>query len=221
MKTTEPTALRLDNGVFVATEFSAKGGVEYRRSATRVQETPHGQRAEWDTTRHITHLDLHHASKQIVGRAQYLVGRYCANTPLGYYLPDRNRHAFEAAMLPVAEAAAVFNDEATRVGYDRRVRVAFYTFTVATDDTKIAARLAETVLERLRALSAALHARDREAYDRARDTARNLEALAVGIQREAIEAALECATFARKKLVEDPGALLDLEPLDAAERLFY
>jgi hypothetical protein len=213
--------LRLDDGVFVATEFSAKGGVEYRRSATRVQETARGQRAEWDTTRHIPNAELHFASKQIVGRAQYLVGRWCATTPLGYYLPDRNRRSFEEAMLPVAEAADVFNAEAERAGYDRRVRVAYYTFTVATDDTKIAARLAETVLERLRALSTALHARDRDAYDRARDVARNLEALAVGIQREAIEAALECATLARKKLVEDPGALLDLEPLDAAERLFY
>lgn len=217
----KPNALKLDNGVFVSTEFSAHGGVEYKRGRTKVEENTRGERAEWGTVRLISDKEMYLASKQIVGRAQYLLGRYCASTPLGYFLPDRNAAKFAAEMAPVERAASIFNNEAQAIGCERRVRVAWYTFIIQTDDTKIAARLAETVLERLKGLSVALHARDREAYDRAKDTARNLPALAVGVQREAIEAALECADYARKKLVSDPGALLDLEALDAAERLFY
>lgn len=219
---TKPTELQLDAGVFVAAEFTARGGIHYHVVNPTV-EAPNGEgtRAEWTTARTIDHAELHVASKQILARARYLLGRYCVSTPLGHFLPERNRVVFAEAMLPVSNAALAFNSTAHSTGYERRVRTDFYTFTISTDDSKVATRLAEIVRERLAAMSAALHARDREAFDAARGAARNLASLAVGIQREGIEAALECADIARKLLVTNPGAVLELEALDAAERLFY
>lgn len=221
-------------GYIIATEFGASGGVHYERpSAGReVRETRggRGRLERYETTKRIDDLESVAMSNQIVNRAYYLVEKFCTRTPLGYYCPAERLTDLDRAMEEVTETAQLFNDCQRDEGGARRVTVALYPLRLAMDDRRAAVRLSETVRERLRAVTDALRAGDVKATENALDRCRNLEGLATGVQREAIQVALDSARDAKRQLAEalrggadalQAAAALDVEAIEATERLFY
>lgn len=213
--------LALTKGSFLIPEFSATGGVSYRRigDGPSVQE---GDVLETDYTTHkrVDHVGLVALSKSIVNRAYGVLDRLACNTPIGYFAPAEVADQIAQGLAPIMVAAREFNEAAKAMGSERRCRVACYSVTVSEDDASAAQRLTCVVRERLQDLRDALDARNAKDYSTAWDRARNLAKLATGIQSDAIQLALDSCKVQRTDMLRDQPTPIDFSMLDSALSLF-
>lgn len=224
--------LLLARGIFFVVEFSAKGGVSYKRIGHEWSETHEDKSltAEYSTRKQVDHIGLATWSRKVVNAAYNVMERYCSPTPIGYWIAEEHSSKMLAELAQVKQEAQSLNSHASSVGSHRRAYIDVYAMRVGEEDLeKTAKRLAETVRERLDSLREDLLKGDLNAYATSWRRAKNLPRLATGIQAESIVLALEAAKESRSKLAEavrgktDPvtaGAALDLTPIESAIFLF-
>lgn len=221
--------LEFKPGYILALEFSATGGVSYRREATIEEQDGEGMRAELHTHKHVDHVELNKNSRAIVNQAYHIVDKYATPTPLGYWVDELALSKITTELAGAQEAAAVFNELAKTLGSARRIEISVYPLALAENNEMAARRVARDVRDRIQAIREALAAADRKGFDLAWDKAKNLDRMATGIQADSIRMALDHAKTVKTQLLEalragyapvDIAAALDLEPLDAAISLF-
>ncbi len=224
--------LTLARGVFFIVEFSAKGGVSYKRIGTEWSEEHEDKSltAEYSTRKEVDHIGLATWSRKVVNAAYNVMERHCSPTPIGYWIAEENTSKMLTELAQVKEEARSLNSHAASVGSHRRAHIDVYAMRVGEEDQeKTAKRLAETVRERLDSLREDLFKGDLNAYATSWKRAKNLPRLATGIQAESIVLALEAARESRSKLAEaikaktEPskaGAALDLCAIESAIWLF-
>jgi hypothetical protein len=224
--------LNLARGLFFVVEFSAKGGVAYKRVGKEQVEQHEDESltAEYTTRKEVDHIGLAKWSRQIVNSAYNVMERHCSQTPIGYWIAEENSSKMLAELSQVKMEAGKLNMHARQLNSHRRVAIDVYAVQVGQEDEeKTAKRLAETVRERLDSLREDLQNGDLNAYATSWKRAKNLPKLATGIQAEAIIFALEAARESRSKLAEaiknrqEPakaGKELDLTTIESAIVLF-
>jgi hypothetical protein len=219
--------MTLSAGVFMIPEFSATGGVTYRRTGASQEQTGDILEADFSTHKTVDHVGLVSLSKSIVNRAYHVLDKLAVNTPVGYFAPAEKVAQIREGLAPIQTAAAEFNAAAKMVGSMRRCNVSVYMVQIAEDNESAANRLALVVRERLSDLREALAQGDLKAYGTAWDRCKNLHKLATGIQSDSIRLAIDCAREAKATLVSrtKAGATVaeanvDLNALDAAISLF-
>lgn len=221
----------MHHGVFIQPEFSVAGGTRIERTpvGTEAINRGRGLRTDYKATKIVDDLDMEAEAVQIRTRAYYILGKYCAKTPLGYFADDEALASIEADLAPVREAASIFNRASESIGSPRRVVVEIYTLELREGDERAAARLAKHVVDRLRELRAALKAGDRKSFEAAWDRVGNLDRLASGIQAEAVREALEEAKAMKARLLEmirfgyapaAAGEQINTDSIEATEGLF-
>ena len=229
--------LSLARGLFFITEFSAKGGVAYRRIGEE-DKTVHedeSMTAEYSTRKEVDHIGLQTWSRKVVNAAYNVMERYCSATPIGYWVSQERSQAMLDELGQVKLEARKLNEFARTVQSRRRALIEVYAIEVGEDSLEsIATRLAQTVRERLSSLVEDLRNGDLNAYATSWKRAKNLPKLATGIQAESIVLGLEGAKEARSKLYEALKAIpaaqedrrkkvgeeLDLTALESAIWLF-
>lgn len=217
-------------GFIVNCEFSALGGVRYKRKQLGEKQLgERGLQREHHTEVEIDNVELLKESKAIIGAAYYVMDRACVNTPVGYFADEGQLSAARKGLAEVQSAASMFNEMARLLGSERRVTIDVFPFEISPANEYTARRLHKVVRERLEALRDALHGGDRKLFEASLDKARNLEKLSTGIHADAIKLALEVAKERKSELLEllsagngneIAGSKLDLEPLQAAINLF-
>jgi hypothetical protein len=224
--------LSLARGLFYIVEFSAKGGVAYRRVGEESKEVfaDESMVAEYSTKKEVDHIGLQTWSRKIVNSAYNVMERHCSQTPIGYWIAEDKAPKMLEELSRVRMEARKLNDYARTVNSRRHVSIEVYSVAVGKeDDEKTAIRLAETVRERLNSLREDLFNGDLNAYATSWKRAKNLPKLATGIQSESIVMALEAARESRSALAEalknkqDPkkaGAQLNLDAIESAIVLF-
>jgi len=224
--------LNLANGIFYIVEFSAKGGIAYKRVG-KAWEEEHADKsltAEFTTRKEVDHIGLAKWSRQIVNAAYNVMERHCSPTPVGYWISEENAPKMLAELTQVKDEAQKLNKHATSVNSGRRAHIDIYAMKVGEENLEqVAKRLAQTVRERLDSLREDLVNGDLNAYATSWKRAKNLPKLATGIQAESIVLALEAAREARSKLAEaiknkklptEAGKALDLTTIESAIFLF-
>lgn len=224
--------LDLARGLFFVVEFSAKGGVAYKRIGKEYVEEHEDESltAEYTTRKEVDHIGLAKWSRSIVNSAYNVMERTCSQTPIGYWIAEEHAPKMLAELAQVKDEAWKLNKHAASIGSQRRVFIDVYQMQVGEESQeKTAKRLAETVRERLASLRDDLALGDLNAYATSWKRAKNLPKLATGIQAEAIVLALEAARESRSKLAEaiknrkkpeDAGKALDLLTIESAIMLF-
>ncbi len=218
-----------DTGVFLIPEFSATGGVSYRRTGRT--EDREGERliADFSTRKEVDHVDLVSASRTLLNSAYAVLEKHATPTAVGHFVDEEGELAVREEIAKLSAEASEFNLAARKVGSERRVRIAVYAVALVIDDERAAARLAETVRERLTEMREALANCDRKAFDATYEKSGKLDRLATGIQADAIRMALEGAKSARREIVElgrdglvrhEISERLDLSAIDSALALF-
>jgi len=225
-------ALTLNRGLFFIVEFSAKGGVAYKRVGAVHEEKFEDESltAEYTTRKEVDHIGLAKWSRQIVNAAYNVMERHCSATPIGYWIAEENSSKMLAELAGVQMEAQKLNKVARDMRSGRRVLIDIYSMTVGQeDDEKTAKRLAQVARERLESLREDLANGDLNAYATSWKRAKNLPKLATGIQAESIVLALEAARESRSKLAEaiknkkteiEAGHSLDLTAIESAIFLF-
>lgn len=210
--------LNLSRGIFFVTEFSAKGGVAYKRIGEE-QKTVYADEsmeAEWSTRKEVDHIGLQTWSRKIVNMAYNVMERHCSATPIGYWVSEEKAPAMLEELAQVKLEARKLNDFARTVHSKRHVLIDAYAIKVGEENLEsVATRLAQTVRERLESLAEDLRNGDLNAYATSWKRAKNLPRLATGIQAESIVLGLEAAKEARSKLYE---ALKDIPEVQRKER---
>lgn len=218
-----------DAGCFLVPEFSATGGVSYRRT-DRVEEIK-GDRltADFSTRKEVDHYELVSQSRALINRAYAVLDRHATPTPVGHFVDPEGELSVREEIAKLAAEAEAFNTRATEAGSERRCRVAVYAVALVVDDERAATRLSETVRDRLVDMIAALTECDRKAFDAVYEKSQRLDRLATGIQADAIRMALDAAKKARRDIVElgrdglvkaEIRDRLDLSMIDSAIQLF-
>ena len=235
MQTEIVKPLNLARGIFFICEFSAKGGVAYRRIGEEQKEVfeDESMRAEYSTRKEVDHIGLQTWSRKIVNMAYNVMERHCSATPIGYWVSQDKAQAMLDELTQVKMEARKLNDFARQTAKSqRRVTIDVYAVQVGEENLEQAAtRLANTVRERLESLAEDLRNGDLNAYATSWKRAKNLNRLATGIQAESIVMGLEAAKEARSKLYEASksktdeekrkvGQSLDLTALESAIFLF-
>lgn len=217
------------NGCFLVPEFSATGGVSYRRTGRRTVESGERLIEEFETRKEVDDQALVTESKSLINRAYATLERYAVHTPVGYWVDPEGELAVREGLVEIQETAADFNARARRAGCERRVTVAVYAVALVQDDAGAAKRLRETVLDRLTGLRDSLARADRAGFDKTWDRARGLDALTCGFLADAVRTALEVAKTRRTEITElvrdgltahEIGERLDLDALHSAISLF-
>jgi hypothetical protein len=227
MSTAQPFAV--GDGFVIVPEFSLGGGVHSKSKNRGKRKVNDGQGVEmrYDVTKRVDDMKRYKAGVALRTRAYYLTDRHCTNTPLGYWLPRENEAAYNKDMSVLGEEVVDFNQAAIKAGSDIRMTCQWFKLELHTDLAAACTRLARLVRERLQTLATALVVGDRKVFEAEWERCNNLERLATGIQREAIEQALETAKQLKTVMLEAQrtGGNLptheDVEPILATERLFY
>jgi hypothetical protein len=204
----------LPDGLFLIAEFSATGGVEYRRTATETETSGDAIREEYAGIKRVDHVGLVSLSRQLVARAERAVASRATRTPLGWYVETARVTEVFAALEDLQREAQDFNVAATAANSERRVRIAAYPMQIALDPVLAAERLRALVRERLGHLRDALVARDAGAAKNALTRAAGIERLAHGVLRDAVVFAIEDARAGIKALAS--GDEIDTSQIDAA-----
>lgn len=217
------------NGCFLVPEFSATGGVSYRRTNRREIESGTRLVEDFETRKEVDDVALVTESKSIINRAYATLEKHTVRTAVGYWAAPEAELAVREALQALESEAVDFNVRAKAAHSERRVRVAVYAVGLIMDDAAAAQRLRETIVERLTGLQSALAHADRSAFDKVWEHASRLDALATGIQADAIRMALDSAKRSRSEITElvrdglvpsEIGSRLDLGPLESAISLF-
>ncbi len=217
-------------GYYVIVEFSATGGVKYRRRDSRedvikVDEETTKIEGEFTTDKKIDNVAVIGNSVRIVGAAHHLIEKLTTPTPLGPFVDVGQLAELDAALAELREAARLNNAIATRLGSARRTTIEIYPVEINVSNEKVARRLAATICERLGMIRAALVAGDRAAFEAEINLARNLHRLSTGIQADAIRFAVDAAKAEKTGMLDrirngatpaDAGAGCNVEMLDAA-----
>lgn len=224
--------LSLAKGIFFIVEFSAKGGVAYKRIGDETKEvhSDESMTAEYSTRKEVDHIGLQTWSRKIINSAYNVMERHCSQTPIGYWIAEANAPKMLEELGQVKLEARKLNDFARTVRSQRRAIIEVYAMQVGEENLEsVALRLAETVRDRLENLRVDLVAGDLNAYATSWKRAKNLPKLATGIQAESVVLALEAAKELRSQLAEalknkqEPikaGAALDTTAIESAIWLF-
>lgn len=224
--------LNLAKGLFYIVEFSAKGGIAYRRIGEETKEvrSDESMTAEYSTRKEVDHIGLQTWSRKVVNAAYNVMERYCSATPVGYWISEDKSYDMLQELGQVKLEARKLNEFARTVGSQRRAIIEVYAMQVGQEALEATAiRLAETVRERLESLRLDLLNGDLNAYATSWKRAKNLPRLATGIQAEAIVLALEAAKTSRaelserlrnKQTPEKAGSELNFDAIDSAIVLF-
>lgn len=219
--------LDLAKGIFFVVEFSAKGGVIYKRiGSEQVEEhADESLTAEYTTRKEVDHIGLNKWSRKVINSAYNVMERHCSPTPIGYWISEEHQSKMLTELAQVKDEASKLNKHAASVGSNRRAYIDIYAMQVGSEDEeKTAKRLAQTVRERLESLREDLANGDLNAYATSWKRAKNLPKLATGIQSESIVLALEAARELRSKLAEalknKHKPELDLTAIESAIFLF-
>lgn len=221
--------LKMRPGYFLALEFSAHGGVSYRRATLNEEATGPGTVTDFNTRKTVDHIELNKQSNSIVQSAYSVLSKYAVSTPLGYWIDKPGLDKLAEDLRHVQENAESFCRRAADVGSARRVAIAIYPLALAEDNEIAAQRIAQDVRDRLGELHAAFKTGDRTVIKTATESVRHLEKLAVGVQADSIRLAQDHAKFLnlslgralRDGLTGDEWAeKADLEPIEAAIQMF-
>lgn len=227
---TLPQFVDLTAGYIINVEIGARGGVSYDRKLESEVEVGRGLEATSKTTKLVDDRELVSLSQSVVSRAYYVLNRCCARTAIGYFATADMLEQVEQQFEEVREAVRDFNELARRSGSARRVVAEIYPLDVRPGSEVTAKRLAANVREKLQDLKDKLRTGDLKKFDDARDRARNLDRLAVGIQADCVKLALEWADGVKPAVreaarvgctsVETACKNYDTGPVDAAIALF-
>lgn len=218
-----------DTGCFLVPEFSATGGVSYRRTGRSEEREGDRLTADFATRKEVDHVDLVSQSRTLINRAYAVLERHATPTPVGHFVDAEGELAVREEIAKLTAEADDFNARARAAGSERRCRVAVYSVSLILDDERAAQRLTETVRERLGDMRAALVACDRKSFDAVWEKSTRLDKLATGIQADAIRMALDSAKTLRREIVElgrdglvkhEISERLDLSMIDSALALF-
>lgn len=229
MNTAVKTVSLNDSGCFLVPEFSATGGVSYRRTGRSEEREGDRLTADFATRKEVDHVDLVSQSRNLINRAYAVLEKHATPTPVGHFVDPEGELAVREEISKLAAEAALFNQHAKAAGSERRCRVAVYAVALVIDDERAAHRLTETVRERLGEMREALVACDRKSFDAVWEKSGRLDRLATGIQADAIRMALDSAKTLRREIVElgrdglvkhEISERLDLSMLDSAISLF-
>lgn len=214
--------LNLARGIFFSVEFSAKGGVAYRRIGEEEKTVfaDESMTAEYSTRKEVDHIGLQTWSRKIVNAAYNVMERYCSATPIGYWIAEDKAPKMLEELGQVKLEARKLNDFAKTVGSRRQVLINVFAMQVGEESLEsVATRLAQTVRERLESLMEDLRNGDLNAYATSWKRAKNLPRLSTGIQAESIVLGLESAKEARSKLSEAFKDIPEAQRKDRARKL--
>jgi hypothetical protein len=224
--------LNLARGIFYIVEFSAKGGICYKKIGEETKEVHEDESmtAEYSTRKEVDHIGLQTWSRKIVNAAYNVMERHCSITPVGYWISESLAPKMLEELAQVKMEARKLNDFARTVKSARRALIEVYAMQVGQEALEATAiRLAETVRDRLESLRTDLANGDLNAYATSWKRAKNLPRLATGLQSEVIVQALEAAKTARadlaeklrnRMLPEKAGSELNFDMIDSAIVLF-
>src|SRR5258706_6617107 len=124
--------LSLARGVFYVVEFSAKGGVAYRRVGDGWKEEHEDESltAEYTTRKEVDHIGLATWSRKIVNSAYNVMERHCSQTPIGYWISEEHSSRMLEELAAVKLEARKLNDFARTVGSQRRAIIDVYAMSV-------------------------------------------------------------------------------------------
>ncbi len=217
------------DGVFLVPEFSATGGVSYKRTNRNQEQTGNRLVEDYETRKEVDDVELVTLSKSIINRAYSILEKYTTQTPVGRFATPENELRVREELQELERAADEFNTASAVAGSEREVRIGVYAVALVLDDQRAAQRLRETILTRLTGLRDALARANREAFDRVWSSAWNLDTLACGIQADALRMAIDAAKTARRMIPElakdgltahEIGERLELGAIDSAIALF-
>lgn len=229
MTQTANTFVTNPDGSFLVPEFSATGGVSYRRTNRRTIEAGARLVEDFETRKEVDDQALVTESKSIINRAYAVLEKHTVHTPVGYLATPEAELAVREALIALQSEAEDFNVRSVAAHSERRVRVAVYAVSLVLNDEAAAQRLRETVLERLQGLRDALERADRAGFDKVWEKSARLDMLSTGFLADAVRAALDSAKKSRSEITElvrdglvaaEIGSRLDLGPLDSAISLF-
>ena len=220
--------IELASGHFLVTEFSATGGVSYSKEDERTETQGDAESATYQAHKRIDHVGVVQVSKKIIAAAYSAMERHAVRNPVGWWVSEAKLAALQAELAQCQQEAENLNRLARGAGSARRVSIDVLEIVLAGESgAKVAQRLAQTVRERLGEIRQALATGDLKLTTELLRKARTLRTLAVGMQAETIDMALDCAKTVKESLAEarkaDPKALPtddDLGPIDSAIVLF-
>jgi hypothetical protein len=225
MTTTDTMTIRPSYVILDANK--ASGGVSYDREALteRSINGGEGSEKEYRAVKRVDHKTLCKEADALVSKARYMLRRYCASTSIGWVC--------EAGMLPTlrAEIAAVrteaddFNGRSRLSRCARRVTIAIVPVRLELDNEAAAAEINRSIVETLQDLRDKIAEGDATKLRTLMVTrGKNLDRLAPGMLRAAIQDALACAETARKELrkaaKENRDPVCDTEAIESAIGLY-
>lgn len=217
-------------GYIVVDTSSCKGGVTYHRDRTEEREwRENGVEREIHSTKQIDDKAVVKEGNQLVSAARYILRKHCAQTAVGWFCEDSALPALRTEVEEFEAAADAFNARARQTDSACRVTIGIVPIRLELDNHAAAEAIARTIRETLHQLKSVLRAGALDKLPPVLLRAKNLDQLAVGMQRDSIVFALDCVKAARKELrearkdgrdLEAAGRALDLAFVDAAIGVF-
>jgi len=222
---------KIKPGYILTDTSSVSGGVHYERqdlSADPINQG-RGEDKDYKGRKVVDHLEIVDLGNKIVGRARYILRKYGALTPMGYYVDAQALTEVRVAFDALAPEVSALNARARVENSARRVRIGFVPLPLAIDNEAAAVEIFNTVRTSLTRLRDTFRAGDLKKLPNVVAECRGLHKLACGIQGDAIKFALdtigERRTLLREALTrgeapESAGRSLDLDAIESAITLF-
>lgn len=213
--------IKIMPGYLVLDDINASGGVHVQRWEVKREKVGDGMRREGGSLKTVDHEALVAEADQIANRARNLRRKYGMQTPIGTICSAVQLASLEVEMAEIATQAADYNQRARDADCDRRVRVGIVPMEIQIDNEKAIEVIGRTIRETLGDLIARIHDGDPVKLGTLlRTRAKNLDALAIGMQKISIRDAISCAKNAQRELAtakkESKVAKPDVEPIESA-----
>lgn len=187
-------------GLLVSLKTTIAGNVRYEKATLEPEHlTDSGmERARWETTRTVTDPAEHEAAKVARGKARSLISGVCASSAFGLLCPESNAEKLEAAIREARAVADTFNSRASL----SRVTVYVITGRIAPDDVEAMRAINSEVRELLADMESGIKNLDASAVREAASKARNLSTMLVPASAERMQAAIDAARSAARKITK-------------------
>jgi hypothetical protein len=181
-------------GYFLVIDSShAGGGVSYDRDVISEREVGDGIEKEYKTTKRVDNAKLVAESDSIVSKVRYACRKNCSKTAIGWIANADQLRALQTVLRELEREVVAFNKKAELSGSCRRVALTVVPFEITVDNEAAARAIADSIRNTLGTIVRKIEAGEEAKKIRQYVTnhARNIEKLAIGMQRFALIDAME------------------------------
>lgn len=197
---TKPTlkASTLRPGLLVALKTTVTGNVHYHKQELGTTNKDDAEIVKWETERTIKDPKEFKAAGQVRMKARGFIAAVCATSTFGLLCPESNAGKLAEAIKKAHELADAFNAKASVT----RVNVNVIAGRVASDDVEATRAINGEVRELLERMETGLKKMNVEEIRDAAKRAKALSSIVAPGANEKLQAAIEVAREAAKKLVK-------------------